>query len=229
MESFKMLGEKELSELSTEELKEYTLKLTRYAQMLEKTAYTDPLTGLRNRQALEYDLKEFKKKERTSIDKEKTHAFLVVDVDNFKGMNDNYGHSTGDHILRRLAGALEKNTRVSRGQDRVYEGRSYRWGGDEFAVLLVDVNPEDVPYIAKRIVNGIKSQAEKSVKALERLWRMKGYEPSDTERNLLNDIRNVSVSIGIAVFEEQYKDVFRWADEALYKVKQNGKNGYHIA
>ena len=58
MESFKILGEKELSELPAEELKEYTLKLTRYAQMLEKTAYTDPLTGLRNRHALKYDLKE---------------------------------------------------------------------------------------------------------------------------------------------------------------------------
>ena len=220
MEEFKLLGEEELGKLSIEELQKYTLELTQYTQMLEERAAKDPLTGLNNRCAMEKDLKKLKQGD---------HAFLIVDVDNFKGISDNYGHSIGDHVLRRLAGILEKNTRVSRGQDIVYEGKSYRYGGDEFAVLLVDINPEDVPYVAERIVNGIKTQAEKSAKAIERLWRMKGYEPSETEKNLPDDIRNIGVSVGIKVFSVYRDGVLKEADEALRYVKQNGKNGYYIA
>ncbi len=103
-----------------------------YQRRLEHLAWTDPLTGLPNRQALELGLaaalQEFRKSAEPVV-------LGVVDADHFKEVNDQHGHAAGDSTLRDLASSLKEGTREG---DLVG-----RWGGEEFLVLLRNCLPED--------------------------------------------------------------------------------------
>ena len=84
-------------------------------------AYRDHLTGLPNRRALERDIEALKWERRE-------YALLMIDLDHFKRVNDEYGHDAGDETLRHAAKRLGARLRAS--------DRLYRFGGDEFAILL---------------------------------------------------------------------------------------------
>jgi len=96
-----------------------------YRQLLDRAAHSDPLTGLPNRRAFDEDLRAVWN---SAARYEYPLAVLIMDLSGFKAVNDTFGHTTGDGLLREIAGILAKHTRSG---DRVY-----RWGGDEFAILL---------------------------------------------------------------------------------------------
>lgn len=114
------------------------LRATRAA--LEDLAATDPLTGLPNRTAL-LDLLE------SRVGDPRT-AVIFVDLDGFKPINDQFGHTVGDEVLRRLAERLRSSVRA----DDVVA----RYGGDEFVVVAQVDKPDDVGYLTTRLVAGIE-------------------------------------------------------------------------
>ena len=123
-------------------------------------------------------------------------AMLLVDVDHFKGFNDTFGHDVGDQVLRRVASAL---TGEFRAEDYVC-----RIGGDEFAVIMVHAGSD------------LRPQVEGKIQRINHILQ----NPED-------DLPKVSLSVGVA-FGDRKKatdDIFKDADTALYRVKDNGRNG----
>lgn len=158
-------------------------------EVSRKVALHDALTGLPNRVLLEERLDQ-------GLIQAKRHgwklAVLFVDIDNFKNINDSYGHDLGDKVLLTVADRLQS---AIRREDTVS-----RWGGDEFVCLLLEVKQEaDVALLAKFIVKRISE----------------GLEFSGT-------ILSTRVSIGIAIYPEDGETagkLFKNADTAMYKAK----------
>lgn len=123
-------------------------------------------------------------------------ALIILDVDSFKQINDTYGHTAGDAALKRVAGLL---TRTFRSIDYVC-----RLGGDEFAIIMVEMT-SDLKYTIQEKVQTIN----------ETLKRTDG------------DIPATSLSVGVAFSDRENpgKTIYGDADQALYKVKANGKAG----
>lgn len=128
-------------------------------------------------------------------------ALLVVDADNFKSINDRFGHDRGDDALRIIAGAIEDKLR---GNDLVG-----RIGGEEFGIFLPGSSAEQAEQVAERIRRGIAEAA---------------FAPDGTAHNL-------SVSVGGAVFERRlpFSELFRVADQQLYAAKNQGRNRALVA
>jgi diguanylate cyclase (GGDEF)-like protein len=162
---------------------------------LEYYATRDPLTGLYNQRVF-WELLDYE------VERAKRHgyrfALLVVDVDNFKVINDTYGHEFGDRVLKEVARVLRD---VLRREDIVA-----RYGGDEFTVVLPYSSSEQAFQIAGRIVESLGSITLKS---------------SD------NKTVRITVSVGIAVFPDHAQDskhLFLIADNMMYRAKEEGKN-----
>jgi diguanylate cyclase (GGDEF)-like protein len=163
-----------------------------YKQAVEK-AYIDPLTGLNNRAAFDKSIEQ-------EIDLASRHnhtlSLMMLDLDKFKDINDNYGHIVGDAVLKSFSDCMMECMRSS---DIVF-----RYGGEEFSILLRNTN-----------VNGAKLLAERVRKNVEEM-----------KFNYNNIKLNISVSIGLAELKEgddRLKLVER-ADALLYKAKENGRN-----
>ena len=126
-------------------------------------------------------------------------ALILIDVDQFKTFNDTYGHAVGDEILRKVARRLEASFRSS---DYIF-----RIGGDEFAVLMIDVSRD-----LRRTVE------EKLIALGQSLMRAEERSPA------------VTLSIGVAFSgrENSSQNIFQDADVALYEVKEHGRNGYRF-
>lgn len=156
--------------------------------MLRYKAETDALTGLLNREAFEQLKLRFQ-------DAPQPLTLMLIDVDVFKSINDNYGHETGDRALIRTANLLRENFRA---QDHVL-----RIGGDEFAILLEDIQADRTEIIRDKV---------------ERInWTLQHPQ---------NDLPKFSLSVGVAFSEQGYNDeLFRQADQALYQTKENGRCG----
>ncbi|MGH9519016.1 MAG: diguanylate cyclase [Terriglobales bacterium] len=165
-------------------------------QNLMRMAYTDYLTGLRARgyfeQALEQEV-------RRALRKSGTCGLLLVDLDDFKAINDRYGHRAGDEVLRQFAQILAHDMRDV---DTVA-----RHGGDEFSAILPDVNEEGARFVANRLGDAVRRHA----------FRVPDLEPEI----------HLSASIGVALCpaDERTPDqLMRAADLALYQAKLHGKN-----
>jgi diguanylate cyclase (GGDEF)-like protein len=154
-------------------------------------AYTDSLTGLYNQQGLAHKCSEILR------DKNVQNALVFMDLDNFKMVNDMYGHGMGDKILYEVGKVLKEEIR---GKDVVG-----RYGGDEFVVLLYDIREEtDSLRVLDRITNRIGEVCE---------------------NNGLNV--KISASIGVAFTEQtgyDYRFLKEIADDRLYVAKKSGKN-----
>lgn len=124
------------------------------------------------------------------------NALILLDLDHFKQMNDQYGHQTGDLVLQKLSKALQESFR---GEDYVC-----RIGGDEFAVLMVNVGKEMTDLVENKL-------------ALIR-----------DKVSVKDGVPPFTLSIGVAFSEEGLTgtDVYSHADAALYKAKENGRNGH---
>ena len=158
-------------------------------KIIRHEAEHDALTGALNRGSFEKILNIYK-------NGEKPFAMIICDVDIFKHVNDTYGHAVGDEILKKVANLLKTTFRSI---DYVC-----RIGGDEFAVIMVDVNQE-LSYTIREKITVINNQL---------------YCPTD-------DLPAISLSAGVAFTDRANpgESIFKDADKALYRVKQNGKHG----
>lgn len=163
-----------------------------------KMAFTDPLTKANNRAAF-YDClqREIKRANRAS-----RHLSLIfVDIDHFKTINDNYGHECGDLALASVASWLMDSVR---GGDAVY-----RYGGEEFVVVLSDTNPDGALVIAERI----RADIESHVLAY-------GME-----------VMNITASLGVSTLrgDDTLDTLIKRADKAMYQAKRDGRNRVRVA
>lgn len=160
---------------------------------LRVLAETDPLTGLLNRRTMYECLNGVA----TGRGDAPSASLCLLDIDNFKAINDQYGHPVGDKLLVAVAEALSRNVRA--------EDRICRWGGEEFLVLLVDRSFDDVAAVARRLCE--------QVSAVE-------VDVGDA------GVAQVTVSVGVAHFTSAANDaeVIRRADAAMYQAKLDGKN-----
>jgi diguanylate cyclase (GGDEF)-like protein len=123
-----------------------------YLRGMQRLALTDPLTGLRNRRAFEQLLeREIEKTRRNHTQ----FALLILDVDDFKSINDRFGHAAGDDALKAVARVMVS---VSRKIDCCA-----RLGGDEFALLLPDTGEEDVPFVVRRLQRALADRKTEPV------------------------------------------------------------------
>jgi diguanylate cyclase (GGDEF)-like protein len=122
------------------------LEFKAYLDVCEEAAFTDHLTGLANRRRFERQLE----REVARVGRfERPFTLLMIDIDSFKNLNDNFGHDAGDDAIRRLSKVLREGTR---GIDL-----AARIGGEEFAVLLVETSKEGGFEVAERLRAAIKS------------------------------------------------------------------------
>ncbi|WP_455209263.1 GGDEF domain-containing protein [Kaarinaea lacus] len=161
-------------------------------------AHKDPLTGVGNRAAMTTTLhRELEKAFRHN----RSLGVIMMDVDHFKKINDRYGHSIGDFVLQSLVKCAEKSVRIS--------DMMFRYGGEEFVIVLPETDESGVLRLAKRI--------RRRVEKLE--TRIQGHRI------------DITVSLGIATLQESddEKSFIARADEALYKAKRDGRNCIRIA
>lgn len=159
-----------------------------------KISATDALTGLYNRSYMEQQI--------TKLLKEQSKGMLfIMDMDNFKHVNDTFGHIAGDKALQMFAEAIRKNTRKMDVLGRL--------GGDEFMVFFTDMTD--------------KAVAAEKAKAIAESFLCRFRS--------VHCMKEVTVSIGIVSVPENGNDfatLYKRADKALYHAKNNGKNSYHF-
>lgn len=163
---------------------------------LEQLSNVDPMTGIYNRRYF----KEVSKKIVSLSNRNKQElVILILDIDKFKNINDKYGHTIGDQVIIKFARLLEKNIRNS---DVVS-----RFGGEEFVILLNNINVE------KRFLVSKKIQKELSL--------MNIYNEN-------NEIFNITTSIGISKYDfiedKTIEDTINRTDKGLYEAKSTGRN-----
>ncbi|MBB6062550.1 diguanylate cyclase (GGDEF)-like protein [Thermosipho japonicus] len=152
-------------------------------------AITDALTGIYNKNYFELKLSE----EINRCKREgKTFSLIMFDLDNFKGINDKYGHHFGDKVLIKVAEKVQKRLRKT--------DFFFRWGGDEFLIILPNTNLENAEKLSKelkKIINEIKIKNEK-----------------------------LKASFGVVSYngKDDPEATFKKVDEVLYKAKQSGKD-----
>lgn len=162
---------------------------------LQMQVEKDPLTGVLNRMAFEFYVNHCFSGEL----KEDSHALLLLDLDDFKQINDGYGHVLGDHALITTAGILKTCVRNSD-----YVGRL---GGDEFAVFLKSVSQEQAAKKAGEICEALEKAEMKSNEAMATCSIGIACFPKDGS---------------------DFNELYQRADRGLYKVKGTGKNNYCV-
>jgi diguanylate cyclase (GGDEF)-like protein len=165
----------------------------RDAEGFARAAILDPVSGLFNRRYFHERLDE-------ELDRARRHnttvALLMIDIDNFKGINDRFGHLTGDLVIRGVGDILKRSVRKF--------DLCTRFGGEEFAIVMPGSGPENSVPVAERIRQ-----------------RIEAFRPQESE---LADLR-VTASIGMAVSGgASARELIAHADQALYEAKRSGKN-----
>jgi len=160
-------------------------------------AYHDFLTKLPNRKFMLKKLAdEFQKAKKFGF----THAFLFIDLDGFKKVNDTFGHEIGDKLLIQVSRRLKQSIRE--------DDFAARLGGDEFAVILLNLDQQNAR-------NHIQAIATKIIKKISKIFQIH------------NNSIQIGASIGIEIFPNNLDNidlVINNADTAMYKAKKNGKN-----
>ena len=157
----------------------------------------DLLTGILNRSTSEDEISKILSSEKAN----ERSAFIILDIDDFKKINDTYGHPEGDRILKNIGQILKNMFRKS---DIVG-----RFGGDEFVIFLSDIDND-------------ASVIKKVSDVVEEIHRLKNTFELEVP---------VSASFGITMTTQDsknFQDIFDKADKALYTAKRNGKNRYAI-
>ncbi|PLX44977.1 MAG: hypothetical protein C0611_13465, partial [Desulfobacteraceae bacterium] len=178
-----------------------SLKNAQEYHKLKEMAVKDGLTGILNRKGFQnFIQKEFHRAKRYH----RPLSLIMIDVDNFKKINDSLGHQAGDYVLLELAGCLKRSVRQA---DIVF-----RYGGDEFVILLPDTDMEQAKLLLKRVLSDVEKHAFE--------W----------ESNPMN----VKISCGISTTgelenHEDEKDLISKADTRLYSSKRSQDLKYCMA
>lgn len=160
---------------------------------LEMTSRLDPLTGLSNRR----DIMDKIQYEKEKILRNKNNCtFILSDIDDFKKINDTYGHDYGDYTLKQIADILKVGLRM---QDNIC-----RWGGEEFLLILPDTGIEGGKIVAEKIRKNI----------------------SNFDFQFDSVHFNITMTFGVSSFDhtKDIDDCIKQADELLYVGKKSGKN-----
>ncbi|HVU22287.1 MAG TPA: diguanylate cyclase, partial [Rhizomicrobium sp.] len=176
--------------------KRYADRLRRNVQLSLEMAITDQLTGLHNRRYMSSHLDNLMS---TAARAGKPLAFVIMDIDYFKSVNDNYGHDVGDEVLREFAKRIGANIR---GIDL-----ACRYGGEEFVVVMPETDAAFAYAVSERLRKSIETTPVEITRAPGKL--------------------SITVSIGIASSEgpsDTSEGLLRRADQALYRAKRNGRN-----
>lgn len=174
-------------------------KLRRSEALYRELSVSDSLTGLYNRRKFHNDLhQELSRNQRY----DRPLSLAVMDVDDFKQINDTYGHNEGDRALR-LIGRILRSTRRK-------TDTAYRVGGEEFVLMLPETTADEAVTVVKRIQASLAETC---------LYTEDG------------DAVTITMSVGIAQFDgrESERELFNRADTAMYTVKQKGKGGLVVA
>jgi len=167
---------------------------------------TDQMTGLKNRRALHDDLAgDFLRLRRDGT----LFSLLLIDVDHFKTVNDHYGHAAGDALLKALAADLRAGVRVLDRFDDEDRGRVYRFGGEEFAVILPNADIEIASRVAARLRRRIEATRF-------------GTEP--VEGPVPDGGMTISAGVATVASGMHWSDLYNAADLALYRAKSLGRN-----
>ncbi|WP_198264994.1 sensor domain-containing diguanylate cyclase [sulfur-oxidizing endosymbiont of Gigantopelta aegis] len=169
------------------------LLISRYQHKLETMAATDKLTGAANRQIFEMLFSQA----RTQAKRRDSHlSMIMLDIDYFKQVNDTYGHPTGDVVLKKLTHIIKENIRES--------DILFRWGGEEFLIILPECDQQKAVYIAEKIRSSVENESIKFAgKSL-----------------------SITISLGVAslLANDHADELVSRSDKALYKAKENGRN-----
>ncbi|MBE1554435.1 GGDEF domain-containing protein [Sporosarcina limicola] len=158
-------------------------------------AFHDSLTGLKNRAAFSEDIKKRLTKRKSPV------ALMVIDIDNFKLVNDTLGHSQGDKILQLAASTIQ----YTAGANNV----AARIGGDEFVVLFSSTEETEIRLIASELLSGMN-------------------EALSTQPRCVQIGVSFSIGIACAVEGDSVRTLYEKADQALYTSKRKGKNQYNV-
>src|SRR5690348_1232609 len=176
--------------------KRYADRLRHNVQLSLEMAITDQLTGLHNRRYMSRHLDNLVE---NAAHNNKPIAFVIMDIDFFKAVNDTHGHDIGDEVLKEFASRIAANVR---GIDL-----ACRYGGEEFVVVMPDTDVEFAATVAERLRRSVETTPFAISRAPNKL--------------------NVTISIGIAGSEGQDDDaeqLLHRADQALYRAKREGRN-----
>ena len=170
-------------------------RLTRIQQELIRLAENDVLTGLLNRRAFLTRLNSLRGTHGRC--ERQTPALILADIDNFKGLNDSFGHDIGDEALRRTA-------EIFRDEAEAEEGIAARFGGEEFVIALPGRGGDDAMEVAERMRRAI----------------------GRISINCASGIVRFTSSFGVGEWEpdETLESVFKRADSALYRAKKAGRD-----
>jgi diguanylate cyclase (GGDEF)-like protein len=167
-------------------------------QRVQAIAITDSLTGVFSRR---YCLERFHEEIQRSKKFKHSSSFMMVDIDYFKSYNDKYGHLVGDAILHQVAATIKENVRQI---DLVG-----RYGGEEFAIVLVELGTEQSQIVAERIRKAVEG---KSIKVYDEELK-------------------VTISLGVSTFPKDAQEaqgIIDKADQALYRAKESGRNRIYL-
>jgi diguanylate cyclase (GGDEF)-like protein len=164
----------------------------RLLSSIHELSYSDPLTSLGNRRALDEIAPELMKKANTI-----PVSAIMMDIDNFKSINDQYGHIVGDYVIKSAAEVIQSAIKLSS------SATAFRFGGDEIAILLPNVHLQQAQEVASTLRQSISE-----IKAV------RGHDLSLTS------------SFGVAQFHphESWDEFMSRTDKALYNAKKNGRN-----
>ncbi len=191
-------GLREQNKSLVDKLEKQTQELKALRRLLgekEKESSYDLLTGLRNRRSFERSLKELF---RYSKENKFPLSLIIMDIDNFKDVNDTYGHLEGDKVLIKVGSILRNYLRA---RDIVA-----RWGGEEFAILLPGTTREEAIRVAEKLRTILENQSF----------------TSDDGKTY-----GITASFGVAEVDSSIdspEELFKAADRNLYKAKKLGKN-----
>ena len=173
--------------------------LKKKEERLKLQAFHDELTGLANRSQL---LGTLKNSMAVGARRDRKFSLLFIDLDRFKEVNDQYGHDTGDKLLKQVS---ERLARCVRGEDMIA-----RYSGDEFIAVLNETEDSLIPQVV----------AERIREELSKSFVIDGVEPA------------ISCSIGIAMYPDhasEPEDLIRKADDAMYRAKRDGRDRFCVA
>lgn len=174
-------------------------KLKKLNHELKELSTRDPLTHLFNRR---YFAETSKSMQSLAIRNNHKICIVLIDIDNFKNINDEYGHMIGDKVIKSLANILENNSRKS---DVVA-----RFGGEEFIILLYNTNVNYAELIAQNIRENVENSSV------------------DLGNKSLNFTLSAGVSEYVPDIDENLEVTINRADKALYKAKREGKNRVQV-